>query len=191
MWTLSRNISMSTEANAWRELGQQLAESSSFDRLLEQEEEMESKIFQSVLTDARPSTAGNPEIKWLQSALNRVSAFGIAEDGVLSVQTRRALQKFQADQGLRPTGTMSPKTRTALIELSGIPVPRPLVGDDGDAPLAEMEAPSDRCPVDSPTVIRGFSRYSDDIKLLPNDQQKKLADIAVQISNGAISLPEL
>ncbi len=87
---------MSTEANAWRELGQQLAESSSFDRLLEQEEEMESKIFQSVLTDARPSTAGNPEIKWLQSALNRVSAFGIAEDGVLSVQTRRALQKFRA-----------------------------------------------------------------------------------------------
>src|ERR1700757_4958432 len=93
-----------------RQLEQELEEEDSFDWLLKQEEEMESKAFKSVVSCPRPSPKGNAQVRWLQRALNRVSGFGIAENGVLSVQTRKALQKFQAEQGLRPTGTMNPRT---------------------------------------------------------------------------------
>jgi len=49
-------------------------------------------------------------------------------------------------------------------------------------PFAEMESAPTRCPAESPNIIRGFSRYSDDIKLLPNDQQNKLENIAREIT---------
>jgi hypothetical protein len=96
-------------------LERQLAEESSFDRLLAREEEMESETRGSALPFPQPSLAGNARVRWLQRALNRASVFGIAENGRPSIQTRRALQKFQADQGLRPTGTLDPKTRASLV----------------------------------------------------------------------------
>jgi len=180
-------INVGAEAMAWQELEQQLAEEACFDRLLEQEEEMEAKTFESVATDSYPSTNGNAQIRWLQEALNRVSAFGIAENGVASIQTRKALQKFQAEQGLRSTGTLGPGTRAALIRVSGMPAPHPPAEDDGT--LFEMEAFAGSCPVDSPYVIRGFSRYSDDIRLLLPSQQNKLAAIAAEIANSQSGAP--
>jgi outer membrane protein OmpA-like peptidoglycan-associated protein len=171
-----------------RQLEQELEAENSFDRLLQQEEEMESKAFTPVAPRHRPFANGNPEIRWVQKALNRVSAFGIAEDGVLSVQTRRALQKFQAEQGIRPTGKLGPRTRATLIEASGIPAPRPIARDSADAPLLEMEGPVS-CPTDNPNTVSGFSRFSADTSLLPSEQQKKLADIAQQISTLASGLP--
>ena len=174
---------MSTDAIAWRVLGRQLAEPSSFDRLLQQEEELESKSLKTSKPRLGPAAVGNPETKWLQTALNRASAFGIAEDGLFSVQTRRALQKFQAEQGLQPTGKLGPRTRAALIEASGIMAPRRSVtGAATDA--AEMETPADGCPTDSPSVIRGFAQYDDAISLLPQDQQNKLAAIAAEIASS-------
>jgi outer membrane protein OmpA-like peptidoglycan-associated protein len=157
-----------------------------FAQLLAQEEEMESESF---ISGARrgPPVSRKAQIRWLQRALNRASAFGIVEDGVLSVQTRRALQKFQADEGIRPTGKIGPRTRAALIEASGI-LP-PLVAETGDAPLGEMEEPSASCPTTNPNTVSGFSRYSTDVNLLPSEQQKKLSEIAQQISNLASGLP--
>jgi outer membrane protein OmpA-like peptidoglycan-associated protein len=182
---------MPTEVTPWRQLEQQLAEESCFDRLLEQEEAMEAKTFKSVLAGPQMSSTGrgNAQTRWLQRALNRVTRFGISENGVLSVQTRRALQKFQAERGLRPTGTLGPRTRAALIKLSGMPAPRPRAEDDGDGPEAEAEAPSGRCPVDSPYVIRGFNQYSDDVRLLPPSQQNKLAALGAEIASSKSGAP--
>jgi outer membrane protein OmpA-like peptidoglycan-associated protein len=182
-------MTMPTEAPPWRQLEQQLADPSCFDRLLEQEEEMESKASDLAERRLQRSASGNAQVRWLQRTLNRVSAFGIAENGVPSVKTKRALQKFQTEQGLRPTGSLGPKTRAALIRSSGMPAPRPGAEDDGDALEAEMEAPSGRCPADNPNTVSGFNRYSDDIKLLPDDQQKKLTRIALEINNLANALP--
>lgn len=177
------------EITPWQKLEQQLADTSSFDRLLEQEEEMELESFQSVLLRPQPSRKSNGEVRWLQRALNKVSAFGIAENGVSSIQTKRALQKFQAEHGFRPTGRLGPKTRAALMRASGIPAPRPQAKDVGDDFEAEMETPSGRCPIDSPYVIRGFSRYSDDISLLPPEQRNKLVAIAAEITRSRSGTP--
>lgn len=170
-----------------RQLQQELRREIPFDELLAQEEEMESDTFVSGPRSRRPVSRESPQTRWLQRALNRASASGIAEDGVLSIQTRRALQKFQADQGIRPTGKLGPRTRAALIEASGMPAPR--ATEVGDDPLGEMEVPSASCPTDKPNTVSGFSRYSTDVNLLPSEQQKKLAEIAQQISNLASTLP--
>jgi len=148
-----------------------------FDRLLA---EMESEIIDSL--PSRSRTAGDAQVLWLQKALNRASGAGIPENGVASVQTRRALQKFQADQGLRATGTLNQQTRAFLVEASGILAPRRRHG--GDTPLREMETPGNRCPADSATVIRGFARYDDSISLLPPEQQNKLTVIAQEIASS-------
>src|ERR1700730_2986971 len=177
------------EITPWQKLERQLADTSNFDRLLEQEEEMELESFQSVLLHPQPSPKSNGEVRWLQRALNKVSAFGIAENGVSSIQTKRALQKFQAEHGFRPTGTLGPKTRAALMPASGIPAPRPQAKNVGDNLEAEMEMPAGRCPIDSPYVIRGFSRYSDDISLLPPEQRNKLAAISAEITRSRSGTP--
>jgi hypothetical protein len=182
-------VRLSSEKSEWRELERQLAEESSFDRLLAREEEMESETRGSALPFPQPSLAGNARVRWLQRALNRASVFGIAENGRPSIQTRRALQKFQADQGLRPTGTLDPKTRASLVHLSGIPAPRLRAVNDGNALEGEMEAPSGRCPADSPYVIRGFSQYGDEIALLPKREQEKLAAIATEIARRKSGAP--
>src|ERR1700719_844810 len=49
-------------------------------------------------------------------------------------------------------------------------------------PIAELEMTPTRCPADEPRTVRGFDRYSEDISLLPNDQQKKLVDLSVAIT---------
>jgi outer membrane protein OmpA-like peptidoglycan-associated protein len=192
--TLARTVKMTpvktiTKRSDWGELERQLAEESSFDRLLEREEEMEAKTCGPLLPCSQPVAKGDAQLRWLQQALNRVSAFGIAENGCASIQTRRALQKFQAERGLRPTGTLGPKTRAALIQLSGIPAPQPRAGDLGNTLEAEMEAPSARCPADSPYVIRGFTQYSDDIRLLPPGEKNKLSAIAAEIARSRSGTP--
>jgi hypothetical protein len=181
-------MAMTSEGTAWQRLDRRLAEPSYFDRLLEQEEEMEAETLAPALRSRQRSTKGNDQIRWLQKALNRVTRFGIAENGVPSIQTRRALQKFQAERGLRPTGTLGPRTRAALIKLSGMPAPRRVVRDEDDT-LYEVEGFVDSCPADSPYVIRGFSRYSDDLGLLPPDQRNKLAAIAAEITRSRSGTP--
>ncbi len=175
---------MTTDGMAWRQFEQH------FDRLLEQEEEMEAGSFAPLRNRApRPSKSENSgQIRWLQKALNRVTRFGIVENGVPSIQTRKALQKFQMERGLRPTGTLGPRTRAALMRLSGIPAPRPVERDDDDT-LYEVEGFVGTCPADSPFVIRGFSRYSDDLGLLPPDQRNKLAAIAAEITGSRSGTP--
>jgi hypothetical protein len=56
-------------------------------------------------------------------------------------------------------------------------------------PIAELEVPRGSCPVASKHTVTGFSRYSDDIRLLPGNQQKKLADIAAEIAGSLSGAP--
>jgi hypothetical protein len=56
-------------------------------------------------------------------------------------------------------------------------------------PIAELEMSTGSCPAASKYTVTGFSRYSDDIRLLPNDQQKKLADIAAEIARSWSGAP--
>jgi len=185
----SQRIDTDPEDVAWRELERQLAQPDAFDRLLQQEEEMESQIPNATAATPQQSIGSKAQIQWLQRALNSVSSFGIAENGVLSVQTRRALQKFQADQGQRPTGAMNPRTKAALANLSGMPAPRWAALDDSDAWEAELEGVSSRCPVDNAYVIRGFGQYSDDLSLLPPEQQNKMVAIANEILSSHSGTP--
>jgi hypothetical protein len=54
--------------------------------------------------------------------------------------------------------------------------------------VAQQMAPT-RCPADRPRTVRGFSRYSDDIGLLPTDQQNKLATISLEITRSLTGAP--
>jgi hypothetical protein len=174
-----------------RQLEQELEDEDRFDRLVLQEEEMESCVFDSVLPPPRWSSASSPAIRWLQKALNRVSAFGIVEDGIPSVATRRALQKFQAENGFRPTGKLGAKTRALLVELSGIHPPSRTTEPEMEFRVAEGEGPTDGCPIDSPSVIRGFAKYSDDLQSPPPNQQAKLAALATGIISSYSGAPNV
>src|SRR5215467_9441630 len=164
-----------------RQLEEELEDASRLDHLAQQEEEMESLAFSSPRPPLQSAT-GDPNVRWLQKALNRVSAFAIVEDGVFSVPTRRALQKFQFEYGFQPTGKLGPKGRALLIELSGI-LPPSVTGLEAETPGTGRGSPG-RCPADSPTVIRGFPKYDDAISLLPQDQQNKLVAIAREIASS-------
>ena len=149
-------MSSQNQFDSWmRQLERELEEENPFEHLLQNEEELESKTFTAVRAPSRPPSNGNAQIRWVQKALNRVSAFGIAEDGILSVQTRRALQKFQAEHGIKPSGTFGPRTRAALIKASGIMPPRRVAVDDRKQALSEMEIPS--ASMAARTVLRGMT----------------------------------
>jgi hypothetical protein len=57
-------------------------------------------------------------------------------------------------------------------------------------PIADLEMTPTRCPADEPYTVRGFGRYSDDIRLLPDQQKNKLATIALEISKMASGRPD-
>lgn len=50
-------------------------------------------------------------------------------------------------------------------------------------------APSSRCPADSTIVIRGFTKYDNNVALLPPEQQNKLALIAASIAESQSGAP--
>jgi hypothetical protein len=173
-----------------RQLEQELEDEGRFDRLLQEEEDIESRVLGCVLP-APGESAGNPKVRWLQKALNRVSSFGIAENGILSVPTRRALRKFQGEQGFRPTGKLGAKTRARLVKLSGIRPPSTTTESEMEVPVNGSKVPTGRCPIDQPSVIRGFSKYSDDLRTTPPNQQAKLAALATAIISSYSGAPSV
>jgi len=69
------------------------------------------------------SSAGTPSVAQIQSAL------GVAADGIVGPQTRRAIRRFQRAHGLPVTGVAGPQTIAAL-------------GLSGDRTLASSSSPS-------------------------------------------------
>ena len=78
--------------------------------------------------------------------------------------------------GLLPQGALPAATRVAAPRLREAELEQELKE-------AALEL-SGRCPPDQPNVVRGFSRYSNDISLLPVTQQSKLTDIVNEISKS-------
>jgi len=169
-----------------RQLEQELEDELRLDRLVQQEEEMESLT----IGPAPISKNTNPEVRWLQRALNVVSAFGIPEDGIFSTATKRAIQQFQSENRFRTTGKLGPKGRALLIELSGMLPPTAIRGAEGEA-QGKSGGSTDRCPIDSLTVIRGFAQYSSDVQLLPANQQAKLAALATEVVSSYSGAPRV
>ena len=56
----------------------------------------------------------DPNMRWLQAALNRAINAGLAVDGLDGPQTRAAIRRFQAANGLAVDGIAGPQTRAAL-----------------------------------------------------------------------------
>ena len=57
----------------------------------------------------RPDTMrGDPDVAWVQSALQRRGYTPGPADGVLGERTRRAIEAFQRDQGMTADGLISP-----------------------------------------------------------------------------------
>lgn len=58
---------------------------------------------------ARPDTMrGDPDVAWVQSALQRRGYTPGPADGILGERTRRAIEAFQRDQGMTADGLISP-----------------------------------------------------------------------------------
>jgi hypothetical protein len=56
-------------------------------------------------------------------------------------------------------------------------------------PIAEWESAPSRCPPDSPYMVRGFTRYSGDTRVLPDDQFAKFKRIADEINSSLSGAP--
>jgi phosphatidylserine/phosphatidylglycerophosphate/cardiolipin synthase-like enzyme/outer membrane protein OmpA-like peptidoglycan-associated protein len=63
---------------------------------------------------ADAEVAGDPNVRWLQSALNQLLNAGLAVDGVPGPATRAAVRNFQTTNGLAADGIAGPATVAAL-----------------------------------------------------------------------------
>lgn len=55
-------------------------------------------------------------IEWVQRNLNRILRLKLSTNGVLTSQTTNAIKEFQRKSKLNPSGTMDPKTESALMK---------------------------------------------------------------------------
>jgi len=64
--------------------------------------------------DEAVEAAADPNVRWLQTALNRVINAGLVADGVSGPATRDAVRRYQAMRGLTADGIAGPRTLAAL-----------------------------------------------------------------------------
>ncbi|SCX40976.1 peptidoglycan-binding protein [Nitrosospira sp. Nsp1] len=64
--------------------------------------------------DSTSSAPGTEVVRWAQDCLNHVMRLRLAVNGVMGVDTRSALRRFQGQQGLRVSGILGPDTEEAL-----------------------------------------------------------------------------
>ncbi|WP_374441548.1 peptidoglycan-binding protein [Stella sp.] len=62
----------------------------------------------------RPAMRGDPDVAWVQSALQRRGYTPGPADGVMGERTRRAIEAFQRDNGMTPDGTIGPNLLSRL-----------------------------------------------------------------------------
>lgn len=62
---------------------------------------------------------GDPNVRWLQNALNHVLGIRLASDGIAGPATRSAVRSFQERYGLPVDGIAGPQTRARLAQLVG------------------------------------------------------------------------
>lgn len=69
-----------------------------------------------------PESRNRALISWMQSGLNRLLNLRLEQNGVMKVDTRSALRRYQQRRGLRPTGVMDSTTlRTLQLDGCGHP----------------------------------------------------------------------
>lgn len=64
--------------------------------------------------DSTSSAPGTEIVRWAQDCLNHAMGLRLAVNGVMGVDTRSALRRFQGQQGLRVSGILGPDTEEAL-----------------------------------------------------------------------------
>jgi hypothetical protein len=64
--------------------------------------------------DSTSSAPGTETVRWAQDCLNHAMGLRLAVNGVMGVDTRSALRRFQGQQGLRVSGILGPDTQGAL-----------------------------------------------------------------------------
>lgn len=68
----------------------------------------------------------DPQVQWAQGCLAQLVGPGVPQNGIMGPQTQQALQTFQSQQQLPPTGMLDPNTMNALqAACSGPPGPPP------------------------------------------------------------------
>jgi len=87
-----------------------------------------------------PSPGGSEYIRWVQKVLNHIMGLRLPVDGVMGRETRSALRRFQAQQGLPVNGVVGPDTERALLAAQRGPHPPSAPGPDA-APSPGAPAP--------------------------------------------------
>ena len=72
---------------------------------------------QTTATEAPHAHQPDPNIRWLQAALNRAINAGLEVDGLDGPRTRAAIRRFQAARGLAVDSIAGPQTRAALAAI--------------------------------------------------------------------------
>jgi len=90
-------------------------------------------------------------IRWVQSVLNQVLGTRLPVDGVMGVETRRAIRGFQTRHGLPADGIVRPQTEAAFIAVSGKRLPQ---APNGESELEyEIIGTDDRILVPDTTAV--------------------------------------
>lgn len=93
---------------------------------------------------AAPPKKADPTLADIQTALAKMKLYGGTVDGLPGPKTRAAIQKFQQEAGLQPTGEIDPLLIDA-IRTASVPsakVPAPAVKNKPDATSADKDVPA-------------------------------------------------
>jgi peptidoglycan hydrolase-like protein with peptidoglycan-binding domain len=91
------------------------------------------------------------DVRWAQVELRNLGFYNDSLDGVIGLETKRALAEFQKANGLKPTATLDQQTADALIGDTGIgqgssvppkaPGARPMTNSSGTSDFGDHNGP--------------------------------------------------
>jgi peptidoglycan hydrolase-like protein with peptidoglycan-binding domain len=91
------------------------------------------------------------DVRWAQVELRNLGLYNDSLDGIIGLETKRALAEFQKANGLKPTATLDQQTADALIGDTGIgqgssvppkaPGARPMTNSSGTSDFGDHNGP--------------------------------------------------
>jgi peptidoglycan hydrolase-like protein with peptidoglycan-binding domain len=113
----------------------------------------------------RTTKKADPSLADIQSALAKMNLYGGTVDGLPGPKTREAIQKFQQEAGLQPTGEIDPllidAIRTASIPTAKVPAPLSKKKSLVEEPVVE-QASSGMNDADVMKIQAGLKSFGND-----------------------------
>ncbi len=133
--------------------------------------------------EASEAQQPNPNIRWLQAALNRIIGAGLTVDGLDGPSTRGAVRRFQAARGLPQDAIAGTQTMQALRQALAAAGPAAAGPVAGATAAGTPPVP----PAQSGLTCRTLDRFGRDSAALTSAHRTATQELARRIVGGSVS----